>query len=437
LSTEWEVATFLTPGQPPDGPRHHHHVMDPYEVMDPYDRVLHTAADRPETAELPTLVDPAADHEPALDPMSRRHDVELRHRQVVALLDEIGADAAVLAHADSIAGFPAGGDHAADLSADRAAALVYVTRVSRAVVCDNVQSPRIFEEELPGLGFQVKERSWFDDPSRTLQELGHGKILIADAHLPGCRFEGPRLRKARLRLTRRERQVLRELGRSLTLAVEATCRNFMPGETEAAVAGHLAHRLFREGITPVELRVASDDRLDRYRQPKFTSSPIRRRALIAVVGRRQGLCAGLTRTVCFGPVPAPVRKAHELAAMVDATCLFFSRPGEPVTEVFRRAKRIYAKFGRPDEWTLDDQGSLTGFAPSEIRLKPDLPLILESDMALRWNPSVESARSEDTVVVDARGYEVVTQAQSWPQLEITVKGVVMTRPALLERPPDG
>ena len=42
-----------------------------------------------------------------------------------------------------------------------------------------------------------------------------------------------------------ERQVLRGLGRALTLAIEATCRNFQPGETEADVAGHLAHRLIR------------------------------------------------------------------------------------------------------------------------------------------------------------------------------------------------
>jgi hypothetical protein len=54
-------------------------------------------------------------------------------------------------------------------------------------------------------------------------------------------------------------------------------------------------------------------------------------------------------------------------------------------------------------------------------------------MAICWNPSVGSARSEDTVVVDARGYEVVTAAQNWPQLEVTVKGYPMTRPGILER----
>ena len=29
-------------------------------------------------------------------------------------------------------------------------------------------------------------------------------------------------------------------------------------------------------------------------------------------------------------------------------------------------------------------------------------------MALAWSPSVDAARTEDTVVIDSRGYEVVT-----------------------------
>ena len=43
-------------------------------------------------------------------------------------------------------------------------------------------------------------------------------------------------------------------------------------------------------------------------------------------------------------------------------------------------------------------------------------------MALAWSPSVGPARTEDTVVIDSRGYEVVTDAQNWPQLEVAVKG---------------
>ena len=108
-------------------------------------------------------------------------------------------------------------------------------------------------------------------------------------------------------------------------------------------------------------------------------------------------------------------------------------PGETVAEVFRRAKRIYEKFDAPHEWTLDYQGVLIGYSPREALLTPDSNLVLESDMPVCWNPSVGSARSEDTVVVDKRGYEVVTAAQDWPQIEVAVKGYKITRPGILER----
>ncbi len=44
-----------------------------------------------------------------------------------------------------------------------------------------------------------------------------------------------------------------------------------------------------------------------------------------------------------------------------------------------------------------------------------------------------SSRSEDTVVIDSRGYEVVTGAQDWPQLDVSVKGYMMARPGILVR----
>jgi Xaa-Pro dipeptidase len=299
-----------------------------------------------------------------------------------------------------------------------------------------VQSGRVFEEELAGLGFQLKERPWYDDPFQVVAELCHNKRVATDIGWNGCsqaRRESDALHALRRRLTVLERQRLRELGRTLSQAVEATCRNFVPGEREADVAGHLSHRLIREGVVPVDLRVASDGRLNRFRQPTFKASPIRKRATIAVTGRRYGLCASVTRTVAFEAVDADFRREQAVATMVDATCIFFSRPGEVISEVFRRAKRIYEKFGHPHEWTLDYQGSVVGYSPRELVLRPDSDLVLESDMALSWSPSVGAARTQDTVVVDSRGYEVVTAMRDWPAIEVAVKGFVIPRPGILER----
>ncbi|MBX6312741.1 MAG: M24 family metallopeptidase [Isosphaeraceae bacterium] len=398
----------------------------------PVDRVLHTAGDRPNTITLPALADPAADH---LDEAvrRRREDVEEKQRRVAAFLTENHLDAVVLGRADSVAWFTAGGDLAQMMSGEASAALLYINHHSRAVITDNVHSARLFEEELSGLGFQLKERPWYDDPAQVVAELAHNRRIATDCGLAPWPDVREPLRALRFPLTKRERQHLRELGRTLTLAVEATCRNFQPGETEADIAGHLAHRLMREGVVPVDLRVAADDRPARYRQPTFKAAEIRKRATISAVGRRHGLCAAVSRTVAFGAVEKEVREAHALAAMVDATFIYFSRPGESVTEVFRRARRIYEKYGHPDEWTLAYQGFLIGYAPREAMLRPDGNGTLVADSALCWSPSVGPARSEDTIVIDRRGYEVVTEAQRWPKLEVTVKGFLMQRPGILER----
>ena len=280
------------------------------------------------------------------------------------------------------------------LGSDQSSILLFVNRGSRAVIADNVQSCRVFEEELAGLGFQLKERPWYDDAHQVIAELCHNKRVATDLGQSGyslSRREGDALFNLRRRLTTLERQRLRELGRTLTQAVEATCRNFLPGEREADVAGHLAHRLIREGVVPVDLRVASDDRLARYRQPTFKASPIRKRATIAVTGRRHGLCASITRTVAFGKIDEEFRAHHSLATMVDATCIFFSRPKQVISEVFRRSKRIYEKFNHAHEWTLDYQGSLIGYSPREVLLRPESSLVLDQHMALSWSPSVASA----------------------------------------------
>jgi Xaa-Pro dipeptidase len=400
-----------------------------------FDRVLHTAADRPDTDTLPALTDPAADHGDA-DLIRRRNDVEEKHQRIRGFLDASGHDAVVLGTADSVSWFTSGGDLGQDLTSGQSAILLFINRTCRAVVADNVQSSRVFEEELAGLGFQLKERPWYDDPFQMVAELCHNKRVATDLGGGGCspiRRETDAVRTLRRRLTGLERQRLRELGRTLTLAVEATCRNFDRGEREADVAGHLAHRLIREGVVPVDLRVAGDDRLARFRQPTFKASPILKRATIAVTGRRHGLCASLTRTVSFGPIDPQYRADHSLATMVDATFIFFSRPDELVSEVFRRARRIYEKFNHPHEWTLDYQGNLIGYSPREVLLRPDSHLVLEPDIALAWSPSVGAARTEDTLVIDARGYEVVTAPQDWPQIDVAVKGFVIPRPAVLER----
>ncbi len=86
--------------------------------------------------------------------------MEEKHRRVTTFLDEHDYAAVLLTRADSIAWFTSGGDLGQNLGADAAAVALFITRLTRAVLADNVQSARVFEEELAGLGFSLKERPW-------------------------------------------------------------------------------------------------------------------------------------------------------------------------------------------------------------------------------------------------------------------------------------
>src|SRR5437667_1699811 len=85
-----------------------------------FDRVLHTAADRPHTDTLPALADPAADHGDA-DLIRRRDDVEEKHQRIRGFLDASGHDAVVLGMADSVSWFTSGGDLGQDLTSGQSA----------------------------------------------------------------------------------------------------------------------------------------------------------------------------------------------------------------------------------------------------------------------------------------------------------------------------
>lgn len=405
--------------------------LDPESGEHPSDPVLRTAHDGDRSVTR-GHADPASDHVDAAL-AKRREDVDEKHQRVIAFLEENGYDALVLGRADSVGWFSAGGEANRDLCGEASSVLLFVNKGGRAIFADNVQSARVFEEEFAGLGFQLKERNWNEGVDRIVTELSGSRRIATDCGLLGLPNEIDKLRKLRLSLSKFERRRLRELGWSLSAAIEATCRNFLPGESEADIAGHLAHRLIREGIVPVELSVAGDERLERFRRPTFKTAKVEKAAIITATGRRHGLCASASRIVCFGKTPAQFRSQHALAAMVDATLIYFSRPGEPIQDVFRRARRIYEKFGYTHEWTLDYAGGLVGYSPRELLFSPDSAIPLGSNVAVAWSPSVGTSRSGDTVLINERGFEVVTPCRRWPKVEVLVKGFAIERPGILER----
>jgi len=251
-------------------------------------------------------------------------------------------------------------------------------------------------------------------------------------------FETVDASRLRQPLTDGDRKRYRRLGETVAATVEAVCRDLSPGTTERAAAADLRGRLAAAGIeTPVAL-VGGARRARRYRHYAPTDETLGAYALVSVTARRAGLYASCTRTVAFDP-PAWLAQRHLAAARVEATALAATRrvgrEGGTAGDVFAAIQAAYATLGHQEEWREHHQGGAAGYAGREWIATPDHGAPVELPMAYAWNPTVEGAKSEDTVLVTAEGVDPLTATGEWPTLEAeAIDGTAtLERPAILER----
>lgn len=370
---------------------------------------------------------------PAFNP-ERAQAVQRRHDLLGEFLKLRRADALLLQRPSNIAWLTCGGDVLRPGTC-QSTATVFLTPEARVVLTNNVDGPWLFDGPLCGLGFQVKERSWHERRDLLACDLCRGRKVVCDSPLAGTESVEAELAEFRCRLNGQEEPLLRELGRDLTHAVEATCRTCAEGATETELAGQVLHRMAHHQVSPVRVQVISDGRGQRYRHWGYSDAPIRRYATVAAVGRRNGLHLGVARTVAFGDPPEELLKSHHLAALLLGTGFFFSQSGWTVDETWQRVARIYDKFGVADEWRLADQGEIAGYEACEQMFLPGGTTRLQAGQPLYWHPSVGPAIVGDSLLVQGEGQTCLTRSSQWPLLTVSVKGASIDLPGILVREP--
>lgn len=362
----------------------------------------------------------------------RASDVEARHRIVAEFLEQEDLDALLIGQPENFAWFTAGGDNSRGGSSQNTATL-FITHDARVLMTDNVNSPLLFDHQLPGLGFQLKERPWHQPRQKLIEDIIRGRNVAGDFPLEGVMDVSDRLQVLRLPLSDLECRRMRDLAKSVAHAVEATARRFPRGATEAEVAGEVAHRMIKRQIIPELIQVVAGGRRERYRHWSFDGRPIERTCVISAIGRRGGLCAGAARTICFDAIPEELQKAHQAAMLIHATGLHFSAPNWQLKDVWDRVARIYEKFGYASEWQLASQADVIGYSPSEVPVIPGSDFTLQPRMAVHWYPSVGPAVMGDTVLLSERGIELITPTEIWPKLTVKVKKTPVACPDILIR----
>lgn len=360
----------------------------------------------------------------------RVQDVEEKHRRIRELLASSGADAVLLQDPANISWFAAGAD-IARCASESCQTSVFATEDARLFATNAVDSAQLFEREAFGLGFQLKQREWFQPHSALVEDLCRGRRVISDSGVEGTRNVARRIHALRLPMTPLEIERLRKLCRVVVHAVEVTAGHLRKGMTEAAVAGEISHRLLRKTVTPVRIQVCADGRNSRYRHWTFSEDRIESFATVSCIARRWGLHAAVSRTVCLATMPDELWTSFQKAVLVHGTGLYFSRHGQPLNEIWPKVRRIYEKFGLANEWQLSDQADVIGYRTCEQQLTPSSDFVIQAPTALYWHPGVGSAMLGDTVLVMPTGCDIMTRSESWPELRVQVKGRDVPCPGIL------
>ncbi|MBI5757550.1 MAG: M24 family metallopeptidase [Planctomycetales bacterium] len=358
--------------------------------------------------------------------------VELRQKQVAEFLKSRQCDAMLLQRPWNFSWFTAGGSSLRFNSSDVTAAL-FLTPDSRVIVTSGVDSGQIFDREVSGLGFQIKERPWHQPRNVLIEDLCRGRRVLSDCGFPGTKEDAATIDSLRLPLQALECERLTELGKIVAHAVEATARHVEPGQSESEIAGEVAHRLMKHEVVPIRIQVMADGRSQQYRHWGFNGTFLKKWCVISAMGRRQGLHVSATRTVCFGHPSERVADAHRQAAMVQATGMFFSQPRMDLGGLSDRIQRIYEKFIHVEEWQRADQAEVIGYQACEAPVVPLSQFRLAEGMAIFWHCSVGPAALGDTLLITNRHARLLTSPEQWPLVRVDVKGRTTAVPDILCR----
>lgn len=135
--------------------------------------------------------------------------------------------------------------------------------------------------------------------------------------------------------------------------------------------------------------------------------------------------------MCLRTVPDRLIQAYQKALLVHATGLFFSRAGQRIGDIWNKAQRIYEKFDVPSEWRLADQASVIGYSASESSVTPNSDYTLSAPVPIFWHPSVNMAMLGDTLLCHESANEMLTASESWPRVDVKVKGHSIACPGML------
>jgi Xaa-Pro dipeptidase len=322
-------------------------------------------------------------------------------------MERLELGALLLRRATNFAWYTGGADNRVDHASPYGVADVLVTREAEYIFTNNIEAPRMREEQTPG--FEVIEHPWYGDEAAAIREVVGDASLGTDFSLEGALDVSSEVDPLRYVLDADALERYRQVGADAAAAVTEAAGALKPGMSEREAAANLAAACRRRGLFSSVLLAAADDRIASYRHPIPHGEIIERRAMLVVSAERGGLYANVTQMVHFEEPKGELRQRQKACeAILQRMREEATTSGRTLADAFADCQRFYAEAGFPEEWTLHHQGGTTGYASREIIATPQTHEEIQVGQAFAWNPSITGTKAEETFVLTESGPEVIT-----------------------------
>jgi len=367
--------------------------------------------------------------------MNPNLELNTKLAQVRALLKAQRADAALLGLQPNFSWLACGGEAHIPLNSNLSFGQLVVTARGFYLLANRIEMRCLQDEVVKDLGAQPLLWEWHDNASglKALRQVADPKRMLSDCGDWGTRPRPELFAPLHYSLQAVEVKRFRALGKSAEAALNETCQNLQPGQTEFQIAGVLAERCWARNLTPIVVLVATDERIRNYRHPRPTAKRLRRFAEVVLCARQHGLIVALTRLVHFGPLAKELRRRHDAVCAVDTELHLASQVGAKIQDVFRQGVAAYDATGFADEWHLHHQGGPCGYQGRDYLGSLTAPGVVLENQPFAWNPSITGTKSEDTILATNHGPQVITPAQDWPMVSVESDDGIWQRPDILVR----
>lgn len=367
-------------------------------------------------------------------------ELEIKTERLVKMLSAENLGGVLLNSQHNFAWLTGGKSNVINASAENGACFLLVRADGKKfILANNIEMPRILAEEVSERDFEPIEFSWQDEKAsgnlifEKAESLCDNGEIVSDLPLnSNIRSVENLISHCRYTLTNQEIERYKQLGKDSAIALGKVFGKINAGETEIEIARKTKDQLAKFGIGSVVTIVGADERIANFRHPIPTGNIWKKLLLISVCGKRGGLIASLSRIACIGEVPDDLKRRTGANAHVFAKTLAATQIGATGAEIYANIDKAYAENGFAGEINKHHQGGAIGYKTRDWVAHSFSTEIVVENQAFAWNPTITGTKIEETAILTANGFEIVTTSADFPQISAKVNGQNIYLPNILE-----